>query len=131
MPVQGLVIGTFRLKEKNMFTFDYIIDGVQTAKKQAVKTFVKHDEIAEQLNSFVDAQTAYTKDALKVGTETAAKVSESLIKATKEAADKMAKGEFVKKYADKATQDFYTTFWNEAFKHYYANLGAKPAQKAE
>jgi hypothetical protein len=30
MPVQGLVIGTFRLKEKNMFTFDYIIDGVQT-----------------------------------------------------------------------------------------------------
>jgi hypothetical protein len=37
----------------------------------------------------------------------------------------MANGEFVKKYTDKASQDFYSTFWNEAFKHYYANLGTK------
>lgn len=116
-----------------MFTFDYIIDGVQSAKKQAIKTMVSHEEIAKQLNTFVDAQTAYTKDAVKVTTETATKVSEELAKATREAADKMAKGEFVKKYADKISQDFYTAFWQEAFKNYYANLGTgtKAAQKAE
>jgi hypothetical protein len=108
-----------------MFTTDTLIDTIQTAKKEAVKTFVKNEAIANQLNAFVDAQAAYTKDAVKVGTETAAKVGEELIKATKEAAEKMAKGEFVKKYADKASQDFYSTFWNEAFKHYYANLGTK------
>lgn len=116
-----------------MFTFNNIIDGVQTAKKQTIKAFVSNEEIANQLNAFVDAQTAYTKDAVKVTTETATKVNHELIKSTKEAADKMVKGEFVKKYADKISQDFYSTFWNEAFKHYYTNLGtgAKTVQTAE
>jgi hypothetical protein len=114
-----------------MFTFDTIIDGVQTAKKQAVKSFVKHDEIANQLNSFVDAQTAYTKDAVKVGTEAAARIGEEVIKVTREAADKMANGDYVKKYADKVSQDFYQSFWQEAFRWYNQQLyNPTPAAKA-
>ena len=114
-----------------MFTFDTIIDGVQTAKKQAVKTFVKHEEIATQLNNFVDAQTAYTKDAVKVTTETAAKIGEEVVKATRDAADKMANGEYVKKYADKVSQDFYQSFWKEAFKWYNGQIyNTTPAAKA-
>jgi len=131
MPVQGLVIGTFRLKEKNMFTVDTIIDGVQTAKKQAVKTFVKHDEIAKQLNTFVDAQTAYTKDAVKITTEAANKIGEEVAKVTREAAEKMANGDYVKKYADKVSQDFYQSFWHEAFKWYNGQMyNTTPAAKA-
>ena len=107
-----------------MFTVEPVIDTIQTAKKQAIKTFVQHEEIAKQLNTFVDAQTAYTKDAVKVSTETVTKVGEEVMKATKEAADKMANGEFVKKYADKVNKDFYSAFWQEAFKWYNNQLYA-------
>ncbi len=37
------------------------IDSFQGAKKQFVKTFVKNEELAKPLNTFVDAQTAYAK----------------------------------------------------------------------
>jgi len=119
-----------------MFTFDAIIDGVQNAKKQAVKTFVKHDEIAAQLNNFVDAQTAYTKDAVKVSTDAVTKIGEEVVKVTRDAANKMANGEYVKKYADKVSQDFYQSFWKEAFRWYNGQIynttpAAKAAQKAE
>jgi hypothetical protein len=116
MPAQGLVIGTFRLKEKNMFTFDYIIDGVQTAKKQAIKTFVNHEVFAKQLNSFVDAETAFAKDAAKATTATATTLTQEITKATRETAEKLAKGE---------------TVWQEAFKTYYSTINSKSAQKAE
>ena len=35
------------------------IDTFQGAKKQFVKTFVKNEELAKPLNTFVDAQTSY------------------------------------------------------------------------
>ena len=37
------------------------IDTVQSTKTQFVKTFVKNEELAKPLNTFVDAQTSYTK----------------------------------------------------------------------
>ena len=37
------------------------IDSFQDAKKQFVKTFVKNEELAKPLNTFVDAQTSYAK----------------------------------------------------------------------
>ena len=37
------------------------IDSVQTGKKQIVNTFVKHETLADTINKFVDAETAYTK----------------------------------------------------------------------
>jgi len=41
------------------------IDAVQSAKKSAIDTFVKHEELANTLNSLVDAQTEYTKKAVE------------------------------------------------------------------
>lgn len=43
------------------------VDAIQTAKKQAITTFVQHDGLAKILNSFVDSQTAYTKSAIDAG----------------------------------------------------------------
>jgi hypothetical protein len=40
------------------------VDAIQTAKKQAITTFVQHDGLAKILNSFVDAQASYTKSAI-------------------------------------------------------------------
>ena len=54
-----------------MFTFDTAIDTVQTGKKQLVKTFVNNEKIADALNEFIDAQTAYTKQAVGTATKTA------------------------------------------------------------
>jgi hypothetical protein len=54
-----------------MFTFDAMIDTVQTGNKQFVKTFVNNEKIADALNEFIDAQTAYTKQAVNVSTKTA------------------------------------------------------------
>ncbi len=49
------------------------IDTVQTGKKIFVDTFVKHEDLAKNMNSFVDQQTEYTKQAVenfsKFGTE--------------------------------------------------------------
>ena len=69
-----------------MFTLDTTIDAVQTAKKQFVNTaFANHKAVAEALTNFVDAQTAYTKSAVKAGTDTATKLSSEAVKAATEA----------------------------------------------
>ena len=47
------------------------VDAVQNSKKQFVETFVKHEGIANALNSFVDSQTKYTKSAIDAGVSTA------------------------------------------------------------
>lgn len=47
-----------------MKTFtNMVIDQVQSAKKEVVKTTVKHDALAQIANNFVDTQTEYTKKA--------------------------------------------------------------------
>lgn len=49
-------------------TFNYaVIDAVQEAKKQFVKTFVQHEGIALAMNTFVDSQADYTKRAADAG----------------------------------------------------------------
>ena len=69
-----------------MFTLDPAIDLIQTGKKNFVNTvFANNSTIADALNSFVDAQTEYTKRAVKVSTDTAATVSGEVAKMAREA----------------------------------------------
>ena len=67
-----------------MFTFDAAIDAIQTAKKTLVSTFVTNQTIADSLNGFVDAQTEYTKKALKAGTEAATTLASETVKVAQE-----------------------------------------------
>ena len=69
-----------------MFTYDAVIDTVQNGKKQFVNTFVTNETMKEAFNSFVDAQTQYTKAAVKANTEAAASVAKELTKSLSEAA---------------------------------------------
>ena len=69
-----------------MFTFDATIDAVQNGKKQFVNTFVTNQAIKDTLVEFVDAQTAYTKSALKAGTDSATTIAKELTKTMSEAA---------------------------------------------
>ena len=69
-----------------MFTFDATIDAVQNGKKQFVNTFVTNQAIKDTLVEFVDAQTAYTKSALKAGTDSATTIAKELTKSMSEAA---------------------------------------------
>jgi len=84
-----------------MFTADTVIDTIQTAKKQAVTTFVKNEAIAKSLNDFVDAQTAYTKQAAKAGTDVVTKLASETVKASQEAAKfDLAKFDFAKSFGE-------------------------------
>jgi len=70
-----------------MFTPDATIDLIQTGKKNFVNTvFAKQEKIAEALNDFVDAQTAYTKSAFKATQDSATKLASEAVKMTQEAA---------------------------------------------
>lgn len=53
-----------------MFIIDSTIDTIQTTKKTFVNTFVLNKDVAAALNDFVDAQSEYTKKAVKAGTDT-------------------------------------------------------------
>jgi hypothetical protein len=68
-----------------MFTLDATIDAVQTGKKQLVKTFVQNEKVAEAMNTFIDAQASYTKQATKVGTDTMATLASEMVKTSQEA----------------------------------------------
>jgi hypothetical protein len=68
-----------------MFTLDATIDAVQTGKKQFVKTFVQNEKVAEAMNSFIDAQASYTKQAAKVGSDTIATLTSEMVKTSQEA----------------------------------------------
>lgn len=69
-----------------MFTLDATIDAVQNGKKQFVSTFVQNEAVATALNDFVDAQTEYTKKAVKTTMDTTTLVTQEMIKAVSEAA---------------------------------------------
>jgi hypothetical protein len=71
MPHRAGLNSKLSSKEKNMFTFDETIDAVQKGKKVLINTFVTNETIAKSMNSFVDAQTEYTKKAFKAGSDTA------------------------------------------------------------
>lgn len=48
-----------------MFAVDTFIDNIQSGKKMFVNTFVTDKNTKEALNSFVDAQTDFTKQMWK------------------------------------------------------------------
>ena len=69
-----------------MFTLDPAIDLIQTGKKNFVNTVFAHNStIADALNGFVDAQTEYTKRAMKAGTDSATQVASEFTKLTQDA----------------------------------------------
>lgn len=68
-----------------MFTLDPVIDTVQTGKKTFVQTFVSNEAVAKALNSFIDAQTEYTKKAVKVASDTATVLAQETVKAVENA----------------------------------------------
>lgn len=68
-----------------MFTLDPVIDTVQTGKKTFVQTFVSNENVAKALNSFIDAQTDYTKKAVKVASDTATVLAQESVKAVESA----------------------------------------------
>jgi len=65
-----------------MFGFDSTIDAIQGAKKTFVNTFVQNTDLAKTLNDFVDAQSDYTKQAIKASTDTMTTVVRETTKAT-------------------------------------------------
>jgi hypothetical protein len=68
-----------------MFTVDQTVDTIQNGKKQFVKTFVQNETVAEAMNSFIDAQSEYTKKAAKVGMDTATTIASEATKAVQNA----------------------------------------------
>jgi hypothetical protein len=52
----------------NTFAFT-AVDFIQTGKKQFVSATVKHDQLADILNKFVDVQTQYTKSTITALTD--------------------------------------------------------------
>ena len=69
-----------------MFTPDAVIDAVQATKKTWVNTFVSNPVVKQAMLSFVEAQAAYTKQAVKAGTDTASIVVGETVKSMHEAA---------------------------------------------
>ena len=67
-----------------MFTIDATIDTIQGAKKQFVNTFVQNETVAKALNEFVDAQSEYTKKAMKTTMDTATRVTQEVVRGATE-----------------------------------------------
>jgi hypothetical protein len=97
------------MDEINLF-----IDTVQSAKKVVVKSVVTNTVIADSLNGFVDAQTAYTKEAVKATISAVGTISGELAKVN----EQLWNGKAFKAMQTKMSDDLYSSFWKEAFKHY-------------
>lgn len=91
-----------------MFTFDPVIDAVQTSKKNFVTTFITNEKVAKALNAFVDAQTSYTKQAAQATTDMVTCVTSESVKAMQE-----------------ATKFDYSKFGEGIMKAYYNNFNKK------
>lgn len=68
-----------------MFTYDTVIDAVQTGKKQFVNLFVQNEVVKDAMTKFIDAQSDYTKKAVKVGMDTATSLTSEFIKVSQDA----------------------------------------------
>jgi hypothetical protein len=86
-----------------MFGYETVIDTVQDNKKLVVKSLVTNEAVSAALGTFIDAQTKYTKEAFKVGIDTATAVLNETLKAQKEAMkyDYMKFGEGIMKAYNK------------------------------
>lgn len=69
-----------------MFTFDYLIDSVQNAKKTVVDTFVKDEKFKAELHKLVDAQTKFAKGQV----QTTLSIAEAFVKNASDAVYKKA-----------------------------------------
>lgn len=102
-------------KESPMFNnADEFIDTVQKAKKDWVKMFVYSDNVSKTMNEFIDAQTTYTKEAVKATSAAAGTIASEIQKT----ADQIYSGKHFKKMQEQVSNDLYSTFWKEAFKYY-------------
>mgnify|MGYP006300467711 CR=1 FL=1 len=97
------------MDELNLF-----IDTVQSSKKVVVNSLVTNKTIADSLNGFVDAQTAYTKEAVKATVSAVGIVTNELAKIQ----EQLWNGKAFKAMQTKMSDDLYSSFWKEAFKHY-------------
>ena len=97
------------MDELNLF-----IDTVQSSKKVIVSSLVTNKTIAESLNGFVDAQTAYTKEAVKATVGAVGVITSELAKIQ----EQLWNGKSFKAMQTKMSDDLYSSFWKEAFKHY-------------
>lgn len=88
-----------------MFTFDPVIDAIQTGKKSFISSFVTNDKVAKSLNEFVDSQTAYTKEAVKATTNMMTTVMSETTKSLQD-----------------LTKFDYAKFGEGIMKGYYSNL---------
>ena len=52
---------TYTHKEKNMFTFESIIDTVTGAQTKFVETYVTDKKVKAEVTKLIDAQAAFTK----------------------------------------------------------------------
>lgn len=68
-----------------MFTFDVMVDAVQTGKKTWVNTFVTNEVAKDAMVSFIDSQSEYTKKALKATTDAVTTLTSETVKAMQEA----------------------------------------------
>lgn len=57
-----------------------IIDTVQDAKSQIVKTFVKDESFAKPIQAFVESQRAFSKQVAKTTFDVAQKTAEEAVK---------------------------------------------------
>jgi hypothetical protein len=67
-----------------MFTYDAVIDAVQTGQKTMINTFVTNETVAKSMVEFVDAQGSYAKKTIKSTADTAAVVAQEMVKSAAE-----------------------------------------------
>jgi len=102
-------------KDNEMFNnADEFIDTIQKAKKDWVKMFVYSDNVSKTMNEFIDAQTTYTKEAVKATSAAAGNIANEIQKT----ADQIYSGKHFKKMQEQVSNDLYSTFWKEAFRYY-------------
>jgi hypothetical protein len=75
---------------------------------------VTNNTIAESLNGFIDAQTTYTKEAAKATVSAIGVITSELAKIN----EQLWNGKSFKAMQTKMSDDLYSSFWKEAFKHY-------------
>ena len=97
------------MDELNLF-----IDTVQSSKKVVVNSLVTNKTIADSLNGFVDAQTAYTKEAVRATVSAVGVITSELAKIQ----EQLWNGKSFKAMQTKMSDELYSSFWKEAFKHY-------------
>jgi len=63
-----------------MFATNAFIDSIQTCKKFYVSSFVTDEKIKKALNSFVDAQTTFTKQVVKSFEDVSSQIYDEAVK---------------------------------------------------